>query len=735
MNRAAVVLAVALAAVSAHAAGDLAMDLGRAETRVYGAPYPLVEGLSIERSGLPQRLDRLGYERVRTKPTEPGQWFWGHEVVWIYRRAHRTGGTDHAASLLGLAVEGGTITGAFRGEDREPHPLPAGVLWLEPDTLAEALDDPRADRIPIHLADLPERVWRPVLAAEDHRFFDHAGVSGKALARAALANVKKGGVAQGGSTITQQLIKNRDLTPKRTLGRKASEAVRALALEAEYSKEEILETYLDTTYWGHRNGLALHGLGVAARAWFSKRPTDLTLAESAALAAMIQGPNRLTPTDHADALRERRDRILARMQELNWASPDAVDRAQATPVLANTTRPETSAPRSFLSWLVADLDGAAGSRIERGRGLVVETALDPVLQDAAESAVRNGLRSLNREGVSAALVALDPDTGDVLAYVGGDPDDRADRFDRARQAKRQPGSTVKPFVLLEAFADCGDRDALYPATRIVDRPLEVGDWRPDNYDGRYAGVVTAREAIAASRNVPLVRIARHCGFDAVADRFRAVGLELPEDPPPSFVLGAVETTPLALARAYTALATPGRTVDPRPYVRIERPGGRVLDRARIERDRAATPAAAWLVHHALHTAADEGTARIARGLAPDVAAKTGSSSELRDAWFAGHASGVVAVVWVGRDDGSPLGLTGSRAAGPIWRAFMDVAVPARPPRATPEPRGVLRGWVQPETALRVKESRPGAREEVFRRGAEPPRRRIWKRDEPMPVIR
>jgi len=738
---------LALLAVPA-AAGDLEEDLGRAETRVRSAAYPLVAGRTVQQMGLPERLERLGYERVREKPTRPGTWFWGNEVVWIYRRAHRVRGRDHAAGLIGLAIDAKSkrVTGAYNG-GREPYPLDsAGILWLEPETLAESLTEARAERVPIVLADLPERVWRPVLAAEDHRFFDHVGVSGMALARAAIANVKKGGVAQGGSTITQQLIKNRDLTPKRSLTRKASEAVRALALEAEYSKEEILEAYLDTTYWGHADGLALHGLGTAARAWFSKAPADLTLAEAAALAAMIQGPNRLSPDDHAEALRERRDWVLSRMQELGWADADQVARAKAAPVRAKVSAPTSRAPRSFLSWIDASLSETAEARLEEGRGVVVETGLDPLLQAWAEDAVRDGLASLRKghrrlrdAGLSAALVAIDPTTGDVLAYVGGDPDARGDAFDRARQAKRQPGSTVKPFVVLEAYAECGEKDALYPASRVADEPLTLdlpsGRWQPENFDRKHLGVIHVRDALAGSRNVPLVRIARHCGFDAVAARFRDVGLDLPENPPPSFVLGAVETTPLALARAYTALATPGRTVDPRPFTRVERPAGRAIESASIGRTRAANPAAAWLVRDTLRTAVDEGTARLAAGVADDVAAKTGSSSELRDAWFAGHADGVVAVVWVGLDDGASLGLTGAAAAGPIWRAFMERAVAARPPRPMPEPRGVLRGFVQPSTGLRVNESRRDAEAEVFRRGAAPPKRRIWRRDEPIPVVR
>jgi membrane peptidoglycan carboxypeptidase len=382
--------------------------------------------------------------------------------------------------------------------------------------------------------------------------------------------------------------------------------------------------------------------------------------------------------------------------------------------------------------------------MKKSRGVVVETTLDPYLQALAERAVADRLDRLRRDHrrlrtapLSAALVALDARTGEVLAYVGGDPA-HPDGFDRVRRAERQPGSAVKPFVLLEAFDDCGDRLPLYPASRVADRPLTLslpsGDWSPENYDRDYLGVVSARRALADSRNVPVVRIARWCGFDGTARTFERAGIDLPDDAPPSFVLGSVETTPLQLAEAYTLVAGDGRAAIPFGVRRVEKPEGRRLGRNKPKRRRVVSAETAWLVQSVMRSAVREGTASVAEIDGLEVAAKTGSSSELRDAWFAGHAGSVVTVVWVGLDDGDRLGLTGAAAAGPIWKAFMEAATPARPPMDHRAPKGIIRAHVDSRTGLLVRESNRHAYEEVFRRGATPRRDRFWRVDREVPVI-
>ncbi len=736
---AASLLAVLLLPVTAAAAG-LEDELGRSEVRVLSAAFDLVPGRTVWDYALEERLKRLDYRRMRRRPEAPGEYFWGNEVFWIYRRAHRLGGDEHSAELFGLELGvGGEITGyrSTLGEET--------AAWLEPELLAESLAGDRAPRRPIALDELPEHVWRAVLAAEDARFFEHGGVDARSLARALLANAKAGRVTQGGSTITQQLIKNRDLTPERSFSRKASEGLRALALEAEYDKREILEAYLNQVYLGHVGGLAIHGLGAAAEAYFSKPAERLDLAQAAVFAAMIQGPNRLSPERHPERVRKRRDWVLSRLEELGWAEPEALAEARRQGIELRLERPGAPIGRHFLGWVASQVEDVASRRLAKGRGVVVEATLDPYLQTVAEEAVRSRLaelrrrhRSLREAPLSAALVALDPRTGDVLAYVGGDPSRSTGGFDRARNARRQPGSTIKPLLLLEAFEACGRRQPLYPASRVADQPLRLdlpsGPWEPVNSDGEFRGIVDVRDSLRRSLNVPFVRIARWCGFGSTAARMRRAGLEIPAEPPPAFALGAIEASPLELARAYTAIAALGRSVAPRPFRRLERPGGRKLQGFKIREKRVTSAETAFLIHDLLLDAARDGTAGRAAIRDLVVAAKTGTSSERRDAWLAGYSEGVVAVVWVGRDDAKPLGLTGSGAAAPLWKAFMERAVRARPPNPMTRPEGIVSHWVDSETGLRVRPSNRHARAEIFRRGAVPRRDRFWRADEGVPVI-
>jgi penicillin-binding protein 1B len=754
-------------------ASSIDEELGRSEVRIYSAPYELPIGRTVAETGLPRRLERLGYQRVRgRRPSVEGEYFWGFERFWIYRHAHRLDGRQLPARLVGvrLARPDGRILGPAdpqatgdagdgeAGESDASWAQPGGVSmpYLEPEVLAESFSGDRAARRPVPLARLPEHVWRPLLAIEDARFFDHPGIDYRGIARALLANAKAGKVRQGGSTLTQQLIKMRDLSPKRSVGRKASEALRALALEAEYDKREILECYLNHVYYGQVEGLAIHGIGAAAQAFFAKPAERLTLAEAATLAGIIQSPNRLSPARHPERARERRDVVLGRLLELGWLDRAAIEAARGQRLGLNLRLPDRRPAAQFLGWVASVVEEETPRRAAKGRGAVVETGLDPYLQELAEEAVisqldrlRRGSSRLRGSSLSAALVTLDGASGRVLAYVGGDP--RAAEglsgggFDRARNARRQPGSTLKPLVLLEAFDRCAGapRDrrgggALTPASRVADEPLRLdlpsGRWSPTNADDRFHGVVDVRTALADSYNVPFVRIARWCGFEATAQRLRRAGLVLPKEVPPSFVLGAVEVSPLELAGAYTVFATPGVAATPRPVERILTPGGRGLERLRARTRSVVRPASAYLVRDLMRQAVASGTAQAAQMPGIEVAGKTGTSSERRDAWFAGQAGSLVTVVWVGLDDGSPLGLAGATAAAPLWKAFMERAVPARSGGGPQRPDDIVEARIDPRTGLRVRGWSQG-REELFRRGALPPRDRLLRRDEPLAVVR
>ena len=727
-------------------ARGLEEDLGRNEVRIYTRRFWIEPGRTVTQLDLPQRLERLGYERRRgDKPKAPGEYFFGFEKFWIYRLPVRIGKKSYPARMIGLRLrrEDGMI---LEGLDDRESALRSRHLWLEPELLAESFDPNRGHGSRVSFEQLPEHVWKAVLAAEDARFFEHSGLDAKALARATLRNVKAGRVVQGGSTITQQLVKLRDLSPKRSMGRKASEAVRALALEAEYDKTEILEAYLNAVYYGHLNGVQIYGLGTAARAYFSKPASRLDVAESALLAAMIQGPNRLSPVRNPDAALERYLWVLTRLTALDWLTAGEMHaiRRSGLPTLRLSPPSLPEAPH-YLGWLEDEVDSYAPRRAADDRGAVVVSTLDPLLQQAANKAVRNGLdrlRSaqprLRSQPLSSALVALDTRTGDVLAYVGGDPRSESDSFDRVRRAERQPGSAVKPLVLLEAFQKCGAKDPLFPARRVSDLPLTVdlpaGAWSPENPDRNFRSSVSVRQATIRSLNLPFVRIARWCGWLDTAERVRRSGMEIPEDPPPAFVLGAVETTPLALARAYTVFGSLGRSARPRPFEKVYLPNGRLLVQRKPSSEKVVEPATAYLIRDLLEDSVRQGTASSAAIRSHTAFGKTGTSSDSRDAWFAGGAGSLVTVVWVGLDDNGSLDLSGAAAAAPIWKAFMELAIPLRSANDTGRPAKVVELWIESDTGLLVPREREGAELDLFRKGATPPKRRLLKADKPIPKI-
>lgn len=725
MSVAALLLCALLSSASASALDD---SVGRTEVRVRSEPYPLRGGGTVTGYALPERLERLGYVRVRERPTAPGQYFFGTEVFWIYRRGHRAAGSTHEATLIGLVLgPDGVVVGA-RGADDQPIDLTRRGMWLEPEILAESTEGARAPRVLLDFAEIPEAAWRPVLALEDARFFDHVGVDGISIARALLENARAGEITQGGSTITQQLVKNRDLTPARTLDRKASEAVRALAIEAEYGKEEILGAYLNTVYYGHVEGVGVYGIGAAARVYFGKDASALTLPEGALLAAMLQGPNAISPLKNPARAKERRDYALTRMEELGWATREVVSAAKAAPVEVSVHDPEPPIAPWFRDHVVGEVHEGHAARLDKGLGFVAETTLDPWLQAHAEEVVAEGLDGLRRahpglarRGLQGALVAIDADTGAVLAYVGGDPGD-PDGLDRA-SALRQPGSTVKPLLLLEAFEDCGVRGPITPATLVSDDAIEInapgGVWRPENDDGDNHGDVSVRQALVHSYNLPFVRIGRYCGFDPVAARLRAAGLDLPDPAPPSFVLGAVETSPLALAGAYTPFANAGRVATPWSVARIERPGGALIERDKPREARVASSATAWLVRDLLADVVTDGTGRKAAVPGLEVVGKTGSTDA--DAWFVGQAGGLVVAVWVGLDEGGDLGLYGGSTAAPLFADFVAEAVPARPPYVVAMPPSVVERRVDADSGRLSATPLHEGETEVFRRGAVPRR--------------
>lgn len=628
--------------------------------------------------------------------------------------------------LAGVAVAGTgavTVEALWRArlgsiEDRVPTALVTRpAAWdggrAVPVAFAPVAGAPLERREPIALRELPDHLIDAVLAVEDQRFATHHGLDLRRIGGALAANVKAGGIAQGGSTITQQLAKNLFLHAGRTPLRKFREAAMAVTLEARYEKDQILEAYLNEIYLGQDGGAALHGVGAAARFHFGKDARELTLAESAMLAAMIRSPNRLVPSRHPVDARARRDLVLDLMQSQHRAAAPAVARAKRMRLPTRTHPMRTLDARHFRDVVHTSLPRGIPSR-----GAVVHTTLDAQLQRAAERAVLAGLARNGLGGAEAALVALDPRTGEVLALVGGRDYGRS-QFNRATEARRQPGSAFKPIVAAAALAPRGkDAPAYTLASVVPDAPLRVAagqtTWEPVNYDRTFRGDVTFREAMEQSLNVPFARIGMDVGANEVAAMGRRLGIVSTLNPVPSLALGSSEVTLLELVRAYGVLAAGGHLAETRTIIGREARGAGAVRTTRVTSEQVMDPRVAYLVTSALQGAVARGTGRAlaARGA---IAGKTGTTNDWRDAWFVAYTASVVVGVWVGHDDGRSLQRTGATAALPIVNQFL----------AEGAPRAGREGFTTPEGVVQATTTSGGGwfatcgRPEFFLEGTEP----------------
>jgi penicillin-binding protein 1B len=719
------VLLVTVAVYSSLALARFERVEERRATFIYAAAQPLVPGVHVRRVDLPGTLARLKYADSRNAAPAPGQ-FRRVGSAW---EIHLRGTPGTAAQRVRIETRDERIVRVTRdGND-------IGAAALEPEVLTSADDRPGEDHRPVRLAEVPLVLINAVLAAEDHRFFEHGGVDARGLLRAAWANLRAGRVMQGGSTITQQLVKNRLVGSRRTLLRKANEAWLATLVEWRYSKSQILEAYLNEVYLGQRNGRAVRGMGAAARAYFRKEIHQVTPAEAALLAGMIRGPNSYSPAVNPERARVRRDVVLARMRELGSLSPPDWQAARQEPVRVPPSSGTAQPAPYFTDYVRAELEQRFG---ERGEAASVYSTLDLVLQRFAEAAVVRGLDRLETRlprlrrddpgrRLQAALVALDPATGEIRALVGG-RDYAQSQYDRAALARRQPGSAFKPFVYLAALRQHnGQAPALTAASLVDDVPvaLTVGNetWTPRNYNDHYEGRVTVRRALEQSLNAATVRVAESVGLPAVIETARDLGLESDLAPVPAMTLGAFEATPLELARAYLPLANSGQRPPAVVAVHAVRDrDGDVTPNDAAEPLSVITPAEAYLMTSLLDGVIQSGTAAAARGLAPSgtLSGKTGTTNDGRDAWFVGYTPRLLVAVWVGFDGGDTHGLSGAEAALPIWIDFMRETMATYPQPAFVVPSGINFAAIDLTNGLLANPACPLQARETFLAGTEPP---------------
>ncbi len=697
-------------------------------SEVYSASLVLYPGIDVQRVGLFERLDRLNYHVAGRAEPAVGEYVVGEESVEIFRRPFRyPQRQDPGGRILLQLDDHARILAMFDPQGREQP-----TVEIEPERIARLRGELRQDRNLVKLDEVSPLLLDAVIAIEDQAFYEHGGLHPRRILGAFWANLRQRRVVQGGSTLTQQLVKNFYLTQERTLSRKLTEAVMALLLERNHDKAEILEAYLNEVYMGQRGGVSIHGLGEAAHYYLAKDASDLSLGDAALLAGIIKGPNMLSPHRHPQRALQRRNVVLRVLLESNKIDAETYEAARQRDLGVQDFPTAASPAPHFVEYLRQDLAAVYGEEILRSEGMSIFTTLDAELQDAANRALVSGLERLEKRfpelereesPLQGAIVALAPRTGDILAMVGG-RDFSQSQFNRATQAHRQPGSVFKPIVALAGLARNGGPPHFTLASTLEDEPLVLelptGEWRPENYDGEYRGPVSLRRAIEESLNVPVARLGLAVGPERIIEIARRMGITSTLAPLPSLSLGAFELTVLEAARAYAVLASGGVVPELRGYTEVVHPDGRVLDRQYRDFEQAFDPAEVYLVTSALRGAVDHGTGRRLRqlGFVGELAGKTGTSSDFRDAWFIGFTPDLVIAVWVGFDDAISLGIPGSVAALPIFAEVLEAARGKLYAPASPVPAGVERVEIDPQTGLRATSTCPGVHE-VFLAGTAP----------------
>ncbi|MNK69578.1 Penicillin-binding protein 2D [compost metagenome] len=555
----------------------------------------------------------------------------------------------------------------------------------------------------VPLRTIPEITRQAVVAIEDSRFYSHFGVDIRGTARALVTNLQEGRAAEGGSTITQQVARILYLNQEKSLQRKVNEAMFALKLEREYSKDQILEIYLNRAYWGH----GAEGIEAAAQTYFGKSCKTLTLAESALLAGLLQRPEGLTPLRNPDAAKKRQHIVLDRMAELKVISKADADRAKRTKLRFAPSPDRSQEAPYFTAYLINQLTNRYGDdAIFRG-DLKVWTTLDLDMQKHAEKLIANLVKTQGTryQFDQAALVALDPRSGYIRAMVGG-ADYQKSQFNRAVQAKRQPGSTFKPFVYLTAF-ERGISPEATASDAVISYPQAGGKpWTPRNYDNEKLGVVSLRKALEHSNNVITVKLLKDVGTVAVIDKAHRFGISTPLTTDLTLGLGTSVVSPLELTSAYGVMAADGMKAEPISYFRITDAKGRVIEDVRPQAYRVTDETSVRQVNDVLQGVITRGTAKRA-AIGRPAAGKTGTTNDYRDAWFVGYVPQLVTSIWIGNDNNTVTKrATGGAVCAPVWATFMKSALSSEPPMAFPLPQAPA---PSPEfQGLDASESEPGA---------------------------
>jgi len=682
--------------------------------KVYARPMTLYPGLQLSAKSLGQELELLGYRRLETQEqlTVPGTYTRYHGRFVLNCRPFDFGTQRRPQRRTELTISGGRITRLKTGQRN------ADMAQLDPVLIGQFYPSSMEDRILLTTEDIPALLKKAIVAVEDKNFYSHYGIDFKSIFRAIVVNIRQGRFTQGASTLTQQLAKNFFLSPEKTLKRKLSEAFVAAAIERQFTKEEILEAYINEVYLGQDGARAIHGFGLGAQFYFGKSLEFLSPGEIALLVGMLKGPSVYNPRVHPDRAIARRNTVLGLMADQGLLSSAQLTKSLGRPLGV------IPVPRQWRFPFYLDL--VKRRLLEEYReedlktiGLRIFTPLDPLVQLAAEKGVADFMAGRNAK-LEAGVVIAAGATNEIQALVGGKKPEY-EGFNRALDAMRPIGSLVKPVVYLSAL----ERPEKYTlVTRISDGPVSLTSggrlWKPMNFDKKFHGELPLYQALVHSYNTSTVRLGMDIGLEAVFATMGQLGFKPAEPLVPAMLLGSFEMTPVQVAQVYHTLASGGFYTPSRAINAVYTPDGETLQRYPLRIAQHLDPGAVFLVDKTLQAVVRQGTGKsLSRWLSPDlgIAGKTGTTNDLRDTWFAGFSGNRLTVVWVGRDDNKSTGLTGASGAMQVFGRIM-AQIPNTPLVLTP-PENIEWAVINSQTGLRTHNNTPEALAVPFIRGSAP----------------
>lgn len=670
--------------------------------QVFSRSMALYPGAAVSHPQMMAELKLLGYRKV-ANPRQVGEFSASSTRIELWRRPFLHPEGDQVEQRVMISFDSNGVSSVSRVSDKRQ----LAVFHLEPVLLDRIITGDGEDRLFVPTEEMPKSIVQALLLVEDRSFYEHHGVNPFAIARAAFVNISAGRTVQGGSTLTQQLAKNFFLSSERSLLRKVREALMAVIIDFRYSKDEILEAYLNEVYMGQDKSRAVHGMGLASRFYFGRPISELTIAQQAFLVAAIKGPSYYNPWRYPERIQERRDLVLRLLMDAGDLTTAEYKAAVESPLaIRNLNKPAHQKLPSFFALVKQEVNERYGDALLKQSGVKIYTTLDPMAQEAAEIAVTQTLKSLDKSNKSlqVGMVVTDKYTGGIAAMVG-DKTPGFDGFNRAVEIRRPIGSLIKPFVYATALAP---NSQFTLATPLKDQPITLKSeqgktWSPQNFDKKFSGQVPLLTALKKSMNVPTVNLGIAVGVDAVATTLAKSGWHEPLNEYPSMLLGAVNGSPLMVAQVYQTLADSGVYRKLTTVTAVLDADKNPLPVTRLPKEQAISPDTDFLIQYAMQQVVNTGTATRLGNAFPGVglAGKTGTSNDSRDSWFAGFDERNVAAIWVGRDDNGKTSLYGSSGAMAVYLAFLK----ERPPISlrSIQVNGVVKGFFDRDTGV-AKES-------------------------------